>query len=268
MADSTLSSVSRPVGTAWSAREELGVGRDAPIADVLRLIEDAAQIPVTLMPLPEKVAGAYGRAGADEPYIFINSWTYAVRRRFTLAHEFGHHALGHVGMVDFHEDIDQETSPREKEANQFAAEFLAPLQAVRNWMVARGHVTVDLGVLVQLANDFGISAEAARYRLAEANFLTKPREIAALNAQIKNREHQRCFDELGLESPFDAISVGRVPRGAFRPSATLQRDAMEVYRYGVLELDEIAAALGRPAKDVEAAFRERGIEQLKDDADY
>jgi len=267
MSEFALSAVSRPVATAWAAREELGVGRDAPIADVLRLIEDAARIPVTLLALPENVAGAYGRAAADEPYIFVNSWTYATRRRFTLAHEFGHHALGHVGMVDLQEDIDRETSPRETEANQFAAEFLAPLQAVRNWMDARGHTTATLDVVVQLANDFGISAESARYRLAEARFLTKPREITALDAAINAGEHIATFDALNLERPYDSISFQRVPRGSFRPSAIIQRDAMEVYRYGVLELDEIADALGRTPGEVEEAFKARGIEPLEDDLD-
>lgn len=268
MSELALSSVSRPVAAAWAAREELGIGRDAPIADVLRLIEDAARIPVTLLPLPEKVAGAYGRAAADEPYIFVNSWTHAPRRRFTLAHEFGHHALGHVGMVDLQEDIDRETSPRETEANQFAAEFLAPLQAARNWMEARGYASVTLDVLVQLANDFGISAESARYRLAQARFLTKPREIAALDAQIEAGEHVARFHALNLERPYDAISTERIARGSFRPSAVIQRDAMEVYRYGVLGVDEIAATLGRTPQEIEEAFRARGIEPLGDELDY
>jgi Zn-dependent peptidase ImmA (M78 family) len=244
------------------------VGRDSPIADVLRLIEDAARIPVTLLPLPKKVAGAYGRAAADEPYIFVNSWAHAVRRRFTLAHEFGHHALGHVGMVDLNEDIDGETSTREVEANQFAAEFLAPLQAVGNWMEARGYKTVTLDILVQLANDFGISAESARYRLADARFLTKRMEISNLDAQIRAGEHKRRFNSLNLELSQDAISLVRVGLGSFRPSAVIQQDAVEVYRYGVLGLDEIAATLGRTPEEVECAFKERGIEPLEDELDF
>jgi Zn-dependent peptidase ImmA (M78 family) len=268
MTELALSSVSRPVATAWAAREELGIGRHAPIADVLRLIEDAARIPVTLLPLPDTVAGAYGRAGADEPYIFINSRTHAVRRRFTLAHEFGHHALGHVGMIDLHEDIDRATSPRETEANQFAAEFLAPLQAVQNWMEARGYETTDLDVLVQLANDFGISAESARYRLADARFVTKPRDISNLDAQIQAGEHKTRFNLLNLELSQDGIALERVKLGSFRPSALIQRDAMEVFRYGTLSLDEIAETLGRTPDDVEHAFRERGVEPLEDELDY
>ncbi len=268
MSESAFSSISQPVGAARTAREELGVGRDAPIADVLQLIERVAGIPVTLLPLPEKVAGAYGRAGPDETYIFVNSGTHAVRRRFTLAHEFGHHVLGHVGMIDLTEDIEGGTSPRETEANKFAAEFLTPLQAVCNWMEARGLVRANLEILVQLANDFGISAQSALYRLSDARFITSQKKIAALDTNIRDQLHLRVFDELGLELPSDAISCDRVPLGSFRPSTAIQRDAMEVYRYGVLGLEEIAAALGRKRREVESAFKERGIEPLEDEPDY
>jgi len=266
--DESAFAASHPVALARAAREGVGVGCDAPIADVLQLIERAAGIPVTLLPLPDKVAGAYGRAGQDEAYIFVNSATYAVRRRFTLAHEFGHHVLGHEGMVDLDEDLERGTSPRETQANQFATEFLAPLQAVSNWMEARGQATVTLEVLVQLANDFGISARSARYRLEDARYLTRKGEITRLDEDIRNQLHLQVVSQLGLELPCDTISCERIPIGSFRASIEIERDAVEAFRYQVLSLDEIAAALGRKKHEVEIAFKERGIEPLQDEPDY
>jgi hypothetical protein len=95
MSRSVLPGVSEPVATARQVRDELGLGREGPIPDLLRLVEEVAGVPITVLPLPAGVAGAYGRED-DDAYIFVNSNTYPVRRRFTLAHELGHHALNHA----------------------------------------------------------------------------------------------------------------------------------------------------------------------------
>ena len=77
------------------------------------LAEEGIGIPVSLIPLPAGVAGAYGRR-EEHPFIFVSSNDAPVRRRFTLAHELGHHALGHAGMIDRQEDIyGGSGSPRE-----------------------------------------------------------------------------------------------------------------------------------------------------------
>ena len=69
--------------------------------------------------------------------MFLNGDQPVQRQRFTLAHELGHHRLGHAAVVDGVEEVDGKSDdPLEQQANAFAGEFLAPDQALRAWMDA------------------------------------------------------------------------------------------------------------------------------------
>jgi Zn-dependent peptidase ImmA (M78 family) len=60
-----------------------------------------------------------------DPTIGFNGDASWVRKRFTIAHEIGHFLLGHTC-----EGADIDSEP-EREANQFAAEFLIPIAFVK-----------------------------------------------------------------------------------------------------------------------------------------
>ena len=51
------------------------------------------------------------------------------RKRFTIAHELGHFLLKH--LIKEHEINFYDKDPQEKEANQFAAELLMPLEFIK-----------------------------------------------------------------------------------------------------------------------------------------
>lgn len=62
-------------------------------------------------------------------YIFYNSSLPVGRQRFTVAHEIGHLALGHVGqgrVTTINREPNSKDSQEETQANQFAARLLAP----------------------------------------------------------------------------------------------------------------------------------------------
>ena len=62
-------------------------------------------------------------------YIFYNSVLPVGRQRFTVAHEIGHLALGHVGqgrVTTINREPNPKDSQEETQANQFAARLLAP----------------------------------------------------------------------------------------------------------------------------------------------
>ena len=62
-------------------------------------------------------------------YIFYNSGLPVGRQRFTVAHEIGHLALGHVGqgrVTTINREPNPKDSQEETQANQFAARLLAP----------------------------------------------------------------------------------------------------------------------------------------------
>lgn len=155
-----------PAEAAAAARTRRGIGNDAPIPDLLKVIEDSG-IPVFIIPL-DGIDGAF-QIPDEQPYIAVNSALAPVRQRFTLAHELGHFELGHDAQVDI--KIDHGSSVREEvEANEFAAAFLMPRAAVDTWIAGRGEID-GLEPLVRMSSAFGMSAEAACYRLDNLNRL-------------------------------------------------------------------------------------------------
>lgn len=96
------------------------------------------------------------------------------RQRFTIAHELGHYASGHIsaGQVLFRDTTETFTGrvydPQEVEANRFAAELLMPEKYIQNAIQRDGIKTVQ-----DLAKEFGVSASAMRWRLVNLGLLSK-----------------------------------------------------------------------------------------------
>jgi Zn-dependent peptidase ImmA (M78 family) len=109
----------------------------------------------------------------------------APRKRFTIAHEIGHHILGHQFEAGSHVHVDrgnfisqrgprasQGVDPKEIEANQFAASLLMPSV----WVRAAAAKIQSHGPLVdrhveELANEFGVSEQAMTIRLTTLRLL-------------------------------------------------------------------------------------------------
>ena len=100
------------------------------------------------------------------------------RRRFTIAHEIGHHFLHSDGATVLCRaaDVDQAEEAarlKEREANRFAAELLMPEELVRE----HGAREADVA---ELARTFDVSPIAMAYRLVNLEILeVVPREIEA-----------------------------------------------------------------------------------------
>ncbi|MBK3528652.1 ImmA/IrrE family metallo-endopeptidase [Streptomyces sp. MBT67] len=113
--------------------------------------------------------------------IGVNSATSPRRQRFTIAHEMGHLDLhegkplivDHAMRIDWRDDVSSlGTNEEEIEANAFAAEILMPTRMIRSQVVSYGQdgITRDR-LIVQLARDFDVSAEAMGYRLINLGIL-------------------------------------------------------------------------------------------------
>lgn len=94
--------------------------------------------------------------------IEYNSDEPIVRQRFTVAHELGHHVLGHADAprdepAAFGASV---ASPDEREANQFAAALLMPANAVRLLVEGGRYGSID-----EIAKEFGVSRAAMIYRI-------------------------------------------------------------------------------------------------------
>lgn len=106
-------------------------------------------------------SGHYRYEGGN-PVITYNVKEAPVRRRFTVAHEIGHHVHGDIDAPrDTAEEFSSSSwNPREVAANRFAAALLMPEAHIK-------HVVYKQGVtdVVELADIFGVSSVAMHYRL-------------------------------------------------------------------------------------------------------
>lgn len=104
-------------------------------------------------------------------YCRYNDTESLQRQRFTIAHEIGHFALGHMqGHALFRDPTEVFTgrvhSPQEVEANQFAAALLMPEKMVKA-LIGSG-----VNTLRSLATRFEVSESAMRWRLVNLGLLS------------------------------------------------------------------------------------------------
>ena len=245
---------------AREAREALGYTREGPLPDLLEAVEDKGGAHAVVLELPEGVAGAY-IARQDRPLLFVNGAQWLPRQRFTLAHEFGHHRMGHSTVIDAQAVISGHThEPKEVCANAFAAEFLMPRDAVAAWGSEHVRGPVTLEHVMRLAYEYGVSSQAARYALGTAKVLTGEARAEQLDQEIAAGMNVEVAQRLGLEPLEDELSdsAGRLPRipGALRGSAFGDLLA------GAVDVDGLAERLGSDRDAVAGMLRQLGIDRL------
>ena len=96
--------------------------------------------------------------------VFVNTNDAKTAQLFSLAHELGHVVRGKPGLSD-HSDRQK----LEQWCNEFAAEFLAPGEAVRHGYKS-GEVLDEVDAV---SRRFGLSREASLLRLQKLNLITK-----------------------------------------------------------------------------------------------
>lgn len=120
--------------------------------------------------------GAYQRHG-DAAGIVINSQHPLTLQRYTAAHEYGHHVLGHAASADDERRINRRSQEfQEIAAQAFAGEFLMPLQLVNYTLRTMGLTGKNLSLtprqVYQLALELGVSYSAAVWQLVGQHKLT------------------------------------------------------------------------------------------------
>ncbi|MEV6527153.1 XRE family transcriptional regulator [Longispora sp. NPDC051575] len=139
-------------------REKLGLG-DGPISDLVGVVENAGGVVVRrALGTRELDAASLWPEGAY-PFFLLNELAPGDRARFSLAHELGHMVM--------HEKPGT-TSVQEKEADQFAAEFLMPRSGIRNSLRDR----LDLAALEKLKATWGVSMAALTRRARDLGVLS------------------------------------------------------------------------------------------------
>ena len=242
---------------AREARRDLGLPYDGPLPDLLEAVEDLGGAHVVLLDLGDGVAGAH-LVRPDCPLLFVNGRQPLQRQRFTLAHEFGHHRLGHATVVDRPEAFFDGHDPHEVEANAFAAEFLIPRVAVERWARERDPRAITLEDVVRLAFEYGVSCPMARYRLTTVGILTDRRRTEQLDREIADGDHHMVADYLGLTAPQDRLadSAGRLPR----IPTPLRAGPLGRLLAGELDAEELALLIGRDAGAVRRMLVNLGLD--------
>lgn len=142
----------------------------------------------------------------DHPVVLINQQAPTDRKRLTLAHELGHLVLHSENVSD----------TLEQEADQFAAEFLMPLEVIRPQLRR-----LRMGVLYDLKREWGVSMQALIERAYRADLLALSQRTNLYKTLSANgwRIREPVSDELPTETPRLSRVIGEAlsSRG-LRPS--------------------------------------------------
>ena len=157
-------------------RSSLGLNGQ-PIKDVSDLLESKRGIMIFHLPEnPNGFSGAFATNNDCGACFLINS-THPLRRRtFTIAHEYAH-CIAHkdeLAHIDFQPAFENKKQ-NERFADAFAAAFLMPRGAVLEVLSqfqSSKHNIMPM-IIIQLANYFGVSFEAAGWRLVGLRKLSR-----------------------------------------------------------------------------------------------
>ncbi len=114
------------------------------------------------------------------PLVFVNGADTKAAQIFTLAHELAHIWLGQSAVSDA--DLEEpSTNEVERWCNRVAAEFLLPLDSIRQLQLDVRHLTDQLEAL---ARQFKVSTLVVLRRLSDGGFLTQPRYRTAYAEEV------------------------------------------------------------------------------------
>lgn len=117
---------------------------------------------------PKHISGTIMQLPDGSMVIGINSNDQKVRQRFSIAHEIAHFLLGHDERHIIDDTFDKPTD-KEREANQFAADLLMPIDMLKKDIMERKYD------IPSLAKRYDVSDQAMSIRLLEANLIYKIR---------------------------------------------------------------------------------------------
>jgi len=154
---------SDPVATARAIRRHWGLGSE-PVSHLVRLLESQGVVTVLVPMVEDEVAriDAFSTVALSRPLMVLSldKGDDVFRHRFNAAHELGHLLL--------HGEATAGDPELERQANQFAAEFLMPA----NMMLAELPERFDLRRLAQLSERWGVSIKSLVYRSKELGIIS------------------------------------------------------------------------------------------------
>ena len=182
-----------PNEAASVTRSELGLSPDKPIPHLIHALERAG-ILILALPKPFEHRDAFSLWACIDrgrPVIVLAGGTVGDRLRMNVAHE-----LGHLVM---HKPIVNPVREAEKQAFQFAAEFLMPEKQI----LLEIHPPVNLDTFLSLKRRWGVSIQALIMRARELDIINQRKYIylfQQLSARGWRTRQPRMFD-IPMEKP-------------------------------------------------------------------
>lgn len=160
---------------AISLRKDFGIDMYSPI-NVFPLLMNLVNLTVAFYPMGDNISGACFKSDSQKLIVINSNSTYG-RQRFTAGHElchlFFHEQLGSVICPN---SIEKTKDVKEKEADKFASYFLAPDEALKDFIFknikVKNKEDIDINHIVTIEQHFGLSRMATLQRLIDDNYLS------------------------------------------------------------------------------------------------
>lgn len=180
-----------PAEIAFKIRNYLKVPR-GPIENIVSLLECNGVV-VVFIPLEStgKFDGLTMFTNKQVPVIWINKDISNDRKRFSLAHELGHLVM-HLRSLD----LDKPETDKEKEANEFAAEFLMPKELCKT-----DFFNLKYNGLALRKAYWKVSKAAIIYRARELNCISEETKKYLFITLGRNGERKQESVEVNIDSP-------------------------------------------------------------------
>lgn len=240
-----------PEEAAAQARTLIGVDINSPIHELAEQVEYVSLFPYSL---------SLGFASADGAYAEIDGVGAAVingdidpgRRRFTLAHELGHHLFGDAYSVDWGAD----TSAAEQSLDAFAGHFLLPRVGASNrWKVLRETYPLRQSAII-LSAEFRVSWTAALRLLRAYDLITRDDQRLLDSRSPTRADYLECNVRVveELQPPYVPTGVAAAAIRAYR-SHGISAERVIAMLHGQVEIDDLPARDEIPLESLRADLR-------------
>lgn len=235
---------------AKEERRRLGIG-SIPISNIVELLSSQG-IWCAATHLPHEMSGLFLYRSSVGMVILVNASHSSSRQKFSYAHEYAH-ALFDANHPVLISDTLNSSEFIEKRANSFAAAFLMPEEGISEIMnsLNKGHVgripfsifDVSTQGIIEaedrqltrnqklspqdtafIAHRFGVSYQAAVYRLHSLRYLSQKAREELLEEESKGRDYLRLLGLEDSEQSDKSLSLQRELR------TYISRLVIEAYR--------------------------------------
>lgn len=233
---------------AERVRDELGL-RDAPITDMVDLVERRGKCDIAIEPMPDRVDGMVAtdpQTGARVIAVAASPWLQ--RQRFTLAHELGHLEMGSLSE---HREGGPD-SDVEDAAHSFARHLLLPVSAAQR-MLRETRASSPRELLSDVVRLFRVSPVVAGYQLATAGW-TDAVQAGATTVDVE--DVHALAARFGWSAEYKTWEQEAMRP---RPPRRLLQRVLDAYVDGVVSVGAVAGIYGVGVEEAQALLEDDGI---------